>query len=299
MRSKTKRVVVGLKQYQGQELLGNAKTKISTDHKIKGFSEVVRIVKALLFGVGVEGNANNIGLLRHFLNQPRIFKIAARFFMWRWPHDAKKLRETLDFSGNPHLEDVFEYTVYQSEVQVTTGSGRRAEKYYQIISLPPRDKSDEKLLIVGGKDVVELFLAWLHGFEWKNIHGIDLFSLHPKIEVMDMESMDFPDNHFDAVTMANVYGYQLNPTDCLKEIARVLKPGGRFAFNTSYSPSSVKSQFPCYHIKVDKMASILKDCGFELVCHIAKEGSAGDTSHVWGLQKDGPERPGMDRLSWG
>lgn len=49
-------------------------------------------------------------------------------------------------------------------------------------------------------------------------------------EVVD--TLDFPDNYFDYVIMLAVIEHIVDPTDLLKEIHRVLKPGGRFVFTT-------------------------------------------------------------------
>lgn len=254
---------------------------ITRAHKTSGWKEFFRIVNAVITGRSIERSVSNVGLLRNICNGPRIFKIIARILMFIWPHNPKKQRETLDFKDNKHLEYVHTYTVTQDETQITKGSGRRAEKYYQIVSLPPRDMSRENVLIIGGKNVVELFIAWIYGFKWENIVGIDLFSLHPKIKVMDMENMSFEDETFDNVTMANVYGYQLDPEKCIAEISRVLRPRGKLCFNSSFSPDSV---LPVYQLRVNELITIFKKYNFEIIYH-AYENKTPNVSHIWSLQK--------------
>jgi SAM-dependent methyltransferase len=254
---------------------------ITRVHGTSGMNELLRIITAIITGSGIERSISDVGMLRKFCNSPRIFKIVARILMLIWPHDQKKQRKTLNFEDNTHLEYVHAYTVKMDEMQNTKGSGRRAERYYQIISLPPRDISKENILIIGGKNVVELFIAWIYGFKWANIVGIDLFSLHPKIKIMDMESMSFPNDFFDNVTMANVYGYQLDPEKCLAEISRVLRPGGKLCFNSVYSPDSI---LPVYQIKVNKLIEIFQKYNFEIIYH-SYENKAPNVSHTWSLQK--------------
>ena len=134
------------------------------------------------------------------------------------------------------------------------------------------------------------------GSSGKVYRGIDLFSLHPKIKIMDKENMDFADEHFDAITMGNVYGYQLDPSKCLSEVARVLKPRGRFVFNTSYNPGN---NMLTNRLTADQVAEILKECGFDLIYHTSEDYTEGGASHIWSVQKVDKLKLGQDLLSWG
>ena len=256
-------------------------SKIKRVHKTSHIAEYFRIFKAVVFGTGIEKKVGDVGLLRTLANGPRVFKIIARYLMYKWPHNEEKQKTTLDFKGNRHKRYVHKYTVAMDTIQVTTGSGRRAERYYQILSVPPRDLSKENILVIGGKNVVELFIAWLYGFKWDNIYGIDIFSLHPKIQIMDMEDIKFNNNFFDNVTMANLYGYQLDPEKCITEVSRVLKPGGFFVFNSSFVPDS---DLPVYKLKVNVLLEIFNRNNFDIVYHHHKT-KGNNVSHIWSLQK--------------
>ena len=48
-----------------------------------------------------------------------------------------------------------------------------------------------------------------------------------KLEVMDVQKMDFPDNSFDTVVTTCVFCSVPEPVKGLREIRRVLKPGGQ------------------------------------------------------------------------
>ena len=259
-------------------------------HNNSFLNELFRVLKAIIFGLGIEKSEGDVGLLRKLANRPRTFKIIARYLMFKWPHNEEKQKVTLDFKENRHLRYVHKYTVIQDKTQVTKGSGRRAERYYQILSIPPRNIKDENVLIIGGKNVVELFIAWIYGFKWDNIYAIDLFSLHPKIKIMDMEDIKHEDAKFNNVVMGNTYGYQLDPEKCIKEIFRVLKPGGYFAFNSSYVPDS---DLPVYKLKVNVLIEIFERNGFEIIYH-THETKGDNVSHIWSLQKINPAIPNPD-----
>ncbi len=96
-----------------------------------------------------------------------------------------------------------------------------------------------------------------------------------------MEDMKFPNESYDNVTMANVYGYQLDPEKCISEISRILKPGGKLVFNSAYSPVS---DLPVYQLRVNQILDIFKKYNFEVLYH-SYENKPPNVSHIWSLQK--------------
>jgi len=64
------------------------------------------------------------------------------------------------------------------------------------------------------------------GFYWGSIH-----------------SMEYPDEHFDAVTSSHVVEHVPNPVAWLKEIWRITKPGGRIVLTTPNSASLGHKKF--------------------------------------------------------
>jgi 2-polyprenyl-3-methyl-5-hydroxy-6-metoxy-1,4-benzoquinol methylase len=56
-------------------------------------------------------------------------------------------------------------------------------------------------------------------FEWRGLQG--------QFDVMDGEAMTFPDNEFDFVYCHTVLHFTCSPHDMIKEIHRVLRPGGK------------------------------------------------------------------------
>jgi SAM-dependent methyltransferase len=71
------------------------------------------------------------------------------------------------------------------------------------------------------------------GFEVAGMDGSEAMLEHarrsnPGIELRqgDVEQLPFPDRHFDLVLCVEVLRYLPRPEGCLREIARVLRPGG-------------------------------------------------------------------------
>ncbi|MGD9867078.1 MAG: class I SAM-dependent methyltransferase [Hyphomicrobiales bacterium] len=104
-----------------------------------------------------------------------------------------------------------------------------------------RNRSRMKTLSIGPRSEGELLLIAAHGFRWRNIHGIDLFSYSPRIDVGDMHNLEYADNSFDIVFSGWVLTYSRDQARALKEIVRVLKPGGYLSFGNGYDSSWGKS----------------------------------------------------------
>jgi len=85
---------------------------------------------------------------------------------------------------------------------------------------PPRDGA---VLCVGPRDAFEV--DWFRGKGFSNICGIDLFSQHPDVLVMDMHHMSFPRDTFDVVYASHSLEHSYRVEDAVAEILRVAKPG--------------------------------------------------------------------------
>jgi SAM-dependent methyltransferase len=244
-----------------------------------------------------EKAAGGPGLARRLLLEPRIFDLVSWSMQVRNLRALARIRDTLP--RDAFYAKVADYNAEVTEQKVITTT-RRAEIYYRILSLPPRDQSEETLLIVGPRNVHELLIAWLYGYQWKNIHAIDLYSTHPKIRVMNMEAMTFPDGMFDAVVMSNTLAYAQDTFQCLSEVARVLKPSGRFVFGATYFPQS--QDWPGNRVSGNDIRQMLKKLSLAVVFYTAfdKVNSLGglQTAHIFGTQKNDPGQPGFDRIDW-
>ena len=242
--------------------------------------KLLKVVKFYFTGSGIEGDEQKPSFIQYLAGCTLNFKLICRYLMFKYPQQGVAHTTTLDLNHS-NLKDVYEYTVAQSHAQNESGSFRRMEVYYKLVALPPGRPKSDKILIIGCRNVIELFLAWTYGFKWKNITGIDLFSLHPKIKIMDMEDISYPDESFDCVTMANVYGYNADPERCFKEIARVLKPSGLFSFNSAYVPTA---ETQSSKMLTSDLHKIFNRHGLTVVYHYETR-KGENVSHLWCLQK--------------
>jgi len=239
----------------------------------------------------------NHSLLKHILLKPVIFDLISYGMQLRDYRRLAKIRESAP--DDVFLAKVHDYNAGVTENKIITTS-RRAEMLYQALSLPARDLANEKLLIVGPRNVQELFIAWLYGYSWQNIQAIDLYSTNPKILVMNMEETSFTDNAFDAIAMSYTLAYAKDTFRCLSEMVRILKPSGRFVFGATYFPQG--TAWPGNLVSGSQMRDMLKRLGFALNYYNAsdKTNSLGglQTVHAFAVQKKDATNPGFDRVDW-
>jgi SAM-dependent methyltransferase len=118
-------------------------------------------------------------------------------------------------------------------------------------------------------DCIEISSDYCAGAELLN----RLTGLEDRIQVHQCSALDlpFPDDSFDVVWMQNVGMNIADKQKLYSEIARVLKPGGRYAFQemaagkvaTSYYPLPWASDPADNHlISGEEMCSVLNGCGF-------------------------------------
>ncbi len=114
-----------------------------------------------------------------------------------------------------------------------------------------------------------------------------LTGLDDRIEVHNASALDlpFPEDTFDVVWMQNVGMNIANKPKLYGEIHRVLKPGGRFAFQEMAAGSSALSHFPLpwatdpadsYLITVEELRSLLEASG--LIADLLEDTSAAHLS---------------------
>ncbi len=260
----------------------------------------IRIAKALYRAVAHPmRRARPVQPVRALLRLPLVFDVVSWGLQTRDLGRLARIREVYAVAKDGHHQGVHDYNAGVT-LKRPIQSTRRAELYYELLALPPRDMSQEKVLIAGPRSVHELLIAWLHGFSWRNISGIDLYSTNPKIALMNMESMTFGDASFDAVAMANTLAYAKDTFAALKEVARVLKPGGRFAFGATFAPGGAE-EWPGNATTGAEIHDMLRRLGFFVYFYLAadKTNSLGrrQTTHNFACLKPDPHVTPFDPLS--
>tara|TARA_B100000795_G_C22758484_1_gene422545 strand:+ start:233 stop:1009 length:777 start_codon:yes stop_codon:yes gene_type:complete len=94
-----------------------------------------------------------------------------------------------------------------------------------------------KVLSIGPRAEGEIFNIFAHGFELKNIIGLDLFSYSPLIKLGDMHHLEFNDEEFDVVLMGWCLAYSNDKKKALSEVRRVLAKNGSLIIGYSVNPT--------------------------------------------------------------
>lgn len=63
-----------------------------------------------------------------------------------------------------------------------------------------------------------------------------------RVHGVPLEDVGFPDDSFDVVTMINVFSHLISPTQTLRELVRILKPGGVIVIATGEMTAGAKKQ---------------------------------------------------------
>ena len=91
------------------------------------------------------------------------------------------------------------------------------------------------VLSVGPRSEIELFSIRAAGFRWDRIKAIDLFAYSPLVQVGDVHAIPFPDSSFDVVFLGWVLAYSKDQQGAIREVVRVLRPGGIAVVASDYS----------------------------------------------------------------
>lgn len=236
-------------------------------------------------------------LWNRFLLKPRVFDLLSVLIQLR---DVRRIKEvdTSAAASDSAVDQAMRHNAGQLKRKLVTRA-RRTEAFYEVATTPWRNVRDEKILIVGSRSTQELWTATLFGFRWDNITAIDLFAVNPKILVMNMEAIEFPDASFDVVTMANTLGYAADPAGTVRGVARVLRPGGRFVFNHVFDPGETEWG-QAGHVKgQDIYAALLEEnCRLYYYEPSDKINARGrrQTSHLIGVRKLKAAEENLDLL---
>ena len=123
------------------------------------------------------------------------------------------LQEHIDFT----TKRINNYPHHKSIFNLLNFLGNNHDKFGNL--------NNKKILSLGPRNIIELFLIYLSGFKWKNIHGMDVISSNPKIKVGDFsKNFPFNDNEFDFVICSHSISKSFDQKKTASEIKRILKP---------------------------------------------------------------------------
>ncbi|MEK7145976.1 MAG: methyltransferase domain-containing protein [Patescibacteria group bacterium] len=168
-----------------------------------------------------------------YINSPIKYFRQSRFFVWiiffaravvLLTLRGFKFKQIQITEGSQHNQNVIAHNLWENMAIFQFGRGR-VESLLWPLRLVPDVKLKGKTLCIGPKNEGELLTYWAHGFKWKNITGVDLFSYSPKIKVMDLHDLKFADNSFDTISCGWVLKYCYDIKKAVKEIVRVAKDG--------------------------------------------------------------------------
>ena len=183
---------------------------------------------------------------KFFLNKSvRVFTALLRYLYFSIFRNKKKLGGNKDFIGKEveKGKDSLEYNFEKIKKSIFVHD-RMLNLIRPTLSVESvlREKQSQKILSIGPRSESELLLLAAHGFLWRNISALDLFSYTPKITVGDMHKMPFNDNTFDIIFSGWVLAYSDSLKLAMKEKVRVLKNNGIIAFGHGYKLEGQKEK---------------------------------------------------------
>lgn len=135
------------------------------------------------------------------------------------------------------LENIYEEAYFRSyrdaSMDMVAGPETIPSRYRRRLRAVKRGSPAGRLLEVGVGHGTFLYLAREQGWE---VHGVDVSSyaahvakerFQLDVSVSTLEQAQFPPDHFEVVHLAHVLEHLPDPIASLKEIRRILKPGGR------------------------------------------------------------------------
>lgn len=156
-----------------------------------------------------------------------------------------------DISGIPEIHYENKVLLSQTELEQVLQECRRLDlplhpdpqknwdSAIALASILRRTDCNARILDAGSATYSRL-LHWLYFYGYKNLTGINLVFDRPfhwgpvHFKPGDITATAFPDNFFDAISCISVIEHQVDVESYLREMRRILKPGGVLITSTDY-----------------------------------------------------------------
>jgi SAM-dependent methyltransferase len=126
--------------------------------------------------------------------------------------------------GRRHTPDYRDYLAVQLRRTLSKRETDPGVGAVTLINSVATEQADAgAVLCVGCRNTLELDRFRARGFD--DVVGIDVFSQHEDIKVMDMHEMTFPDDSFDVVYASHALEHSYDVDRVVEEIVRVARDG--------------------------------------------------------------------------
>lgn len=117
------------------------------------------------------------------------------------------------------------------------------------------------VLDVGGRDINGSYRELVEGRKWTYISLDVEAGKNVDVVAADPYSYPFPDGTFDVVISGSVMEHIARPWAWIKELARLLVPGGMLALVTHHTFPEHRHPIDCYRYMPDGLRALLDEAG--------------------------------------
>lgn len=132
-------------------------------------------------------------------------------------------------------KDAVKETVKHNLKALAAFGGTRMELLIKPLSVLESVPKNAKILVIGPRNEDDILNLIGHGFQGKNITGLDLISYSPFIELGDMHNTRFENSFFDVILCGWTLSYSNEPMKFATETLRILKNDGVIGIGVEYS----------------------------------------------------------------
>ncbi len=134
------------------------------------------------------------------------------------------------------VKNALEHNLAQMKKAASIGRCDFLINVLRSVEYVARNIPHHQVLSVGPRNEAELFYLLSLGYSVSQVHGLDLISYSPMVDLGDMHQMPYPDASFDVIILGWVVSYSKEPERLAREIMRVARAKAVIAIGTEYDP---------------------------------------------------------------